>query len=434
MDSQLQVFPHVDSSFLTTYLLSIFAQLDLRSSSAIRLISDFLTEENAEHLIHEIYSFARSPYNDLESYDRVAQYGRPEGSKIPVDVKEKTGVNKRRFSESYPSDGRGPPDDGFMGRNGKRGRGRGRGGTDSHQNDDRWRASQPRSRRDSDQRRDNRSPSRSRSRSHERSSRQPRHRSISKSRSPPHIQVPSTPSPSSPRPPPSPKIPPSSNLLLAPRKDESDDDVISLCANEEDLNPPPIPSPSRSTTVPAKNAFSIFGAAKRLSGTKGTNKETVEVDRVETEVEPVDIAVPSESSEALKQKLQDRLMDEYRTAVNNRPSATSSSSSLLVTGQEAEEAERGPVRVIYSLETRRLLQQRLEEERNKSLEMKSSVLVDEEGSNREEKLRKSLMAGRTLKKEVQPDEVRKEETVQGDLDKRASELKERLLKMKLLKR
>ncbi|KAL8279332.1 hypothetical protein RQP46_008369 [Phenoliferia psychrophenolica] len=80
---ELQVFPHVDVSFLTTYLLSIASQLDLRSAYAIRLIADFLSEDDAEHLVHEIVTFARSPFNSLEAYDRVIQYGRPARSEEP---------------------------------------------------------------------------------------------------------------------------------------------------------------------------------------------------------------------------------------------------------------------------------------------------------------------------------------------------------------
>ncbi|BGP14391.1 hypothetical protein JCM10213_004513 [Rhodosporidiobolus nylandii] len=75
---ELQIFPTVDISFLTTYLISIASQLDLRSAAAIRLISDFLSDSDAQHLVHEITTFARSPFTSLEGYDRFVQYGRPE--------------------------------------------------------------------------------------------------------------------------------------------------------------------------------------------------------------------------------------------------------------------------------------------------------------------------------------------------------------------
>ncbi|GAA5991348.1 hypothetical protein JCM5350_006992 [Sporobolomyces pararoseus] len=75
---ELQVFPAVDISFLTTYLISIASQLDLRSPAALRLVSDFLSESDAQHLVHEIVTFARSPFTSLEGYDRFIQYGRPD--------------------------------------------------------------------------------------------------------------------------------------------------------------------------------------------------------------------------------------------------------------------------------------------------------------------------------------------------------------------
>ncbi|KAK4050916.1 hypothetical protein OIO90_004892 [Microbotryomycetes sp. JL221] len=74
---ELQVFPNVDVSFLTTYIVSICSQLDLRSSSVIRLLSDFISPQDAEHLSHEILMFARSPFQTLEGFDRMIQYGRP---------------------------------------------------------------------------------------------------------------------------------------------------------------------------------------------------------------------------------------------------------------------------------------------------------------------------------------------------------------------
>ncbi|KAM0788537.1 hypothetical protein ACM66B_001665 [Microbotryomycetes sp. NB124-2] len=74
---ELQVFPNVDVTFLTTYLVSICSQLDLRSSAAVRLLSDFVSPDDAEHLAHEIVMFARSPFQTLEGFDKMIQYGRP---------------------------------------------------------------------------------------------------------------------------------------------------------------------------------------------------------------------------------------------------------------------------------------------------------------------------------------------------------------------
>ncbi|KAH7907592.1 hypothetical protein BJ138DRAFT_482883 [Hygrophoropsis aurantiaca] len=58
--------------------------IDIRSESAIKLLAEFLDMDtpyiegerhlNAEHFAHEIYSYLRSPYRDLNTYDSLAQY------------------------------------------------------------------------------------------------------------------------------------------------------------------------------------------------------------------------------------------------------------------------------------------------------------------------------------------------------------------------
>lgn len=100
---QLQVFPTVDVTFLTTYLVSICSQFDLRSSAAIRLISDFLSPEDAEHLAHEIVTFARSPFVTLEGYDRVVQYGRPERSGVSEPPPTTISAEVRRRTAAEPA-------------------------------------------------------------------------------------------------------------------------------------------------------------------------------------------------------------------------------------------------------------------------------------------------------------------------------------------
>ncbi|GAA5963639.1 hypothetical protein JCM21900_000204 [Sporobolomyces salmonicolor] len=113
---ELQVFPAVDISFLTTYLISIASQLDLRSAAAIRLISDFLSEQDAQHLVHEITTFARSPFKSLEGYDRFIQYGRPERERPQEKENERTVIDEEDIVRNEPrfaanmrrkSDGRG---------------------------------------------------------------------------------------------------------------------------------------------------------------------------------------------------------------------------------------------------------------------------------------------------------------------------------------
>ncbi|KAH7925994.1 hypothetical protein BV22DRAFT_1010068 [Leucogyrophana mollusca] len=80
---ELQVWPNLDVEFLTTFTISIMKSIDIRSESAVKLLSEFLDMDapyveghrhvNAEHFAHEIYSYLRSPYRDLNTYDSLAQ-------------------------------------------------------------------------------------------------------------------------------------------------------------------------------------------------------------------------------------------------------------------------------------------------------------------------------------------------------------------------
>ncbi|KAG8215641.1 hypothetical protein J3R82DRAFT_7511 [Butyriboletus roseoflavus] len=84
---ELRVWPNLDVEFLTTYTISLMKSIDIRSESAVKLLSEFLDLDtpytagerhvNAEHFAHEIYSYLRSPYRDLNTYDQMAQYDTP---------------------------------------------------------------------------------------------------------------------------------------------------------------------------------------------------------------------------------------------------------------------------------------------------------------------------------------------------------------------
>ncbi|KAJ6495912.1 hypothetical protein DFH09DRAFT_946080 [Mycena vulgaris] len=80
---ELQVWVNLDVEFLTTFIISIMKAIDIRSESAVKLLSEFLDLDapyveggrhvNAEHFAHEVYSYVRSPYKDLFVYDSVVQ-------------------------------------------------------------------------------------------------------------------------------------------------------------------------------------------------------------------------------------------------------------------------------------------------------------------------------------------------------------------------
>ncbi|KAG8786835.1 hypothetical protein FRC15_010575 [Serendipita sp. 397] len=82
---ELQVWSNLDVEFLTNYIVMMIKVVDLRTEGGIKILSDLLdpgiryTEEgrkpNTEHLAHELYSYLRSPFKSIESYDRAVQYG-----------------------------------------------------------------------------------------------------------------------------------------------------------------------------------------------------------------------------------------------------------------------------------------------------------------------------------------------------------------------
>ncbi|KAI5479073.1 RING finger domain protein [Pseudohyphozyma bogoriensis] len=373
---ELQCFPNVDVSFLTTYLMSIASQLDLRSLSAIRLISDFLTEEQAAHLVHEICTFARSPFTSLEAFDRVVQ---------------------------------------------------------------------------------------------------PRSRSSS-----PRLEDTSLPFPIEDIP--APDISPTlSNELERikfkapkPKLPDDDDDAISLYAGESDFSYRP--TPQRATTP--TTGFSIFGAARRASQpvSKPTDADAKREERanaaearkaVENGNRIVEAqAGPKPSSTLLnpdlRLKLQARLTAEYRATVAKNSKVSDlraklrlklSEEKALATAvrqdEDAEWEDYQPNSTVYNAETRRLLLDRLEEEKRLASgegdgspflrgeefvvqpmydEPEEEVKVDVEAKKKEEMLKAALARRRVSN--ATTTSVAKPAATSPSLESRAAELKERLLRAK----
>ncbi|KAJ7908857.1 hypothetical protein B0H13DRAFT_2495295 [Mycena leptocephala] len=104
---ELQVWVNLDVEFLTTFIISIMKAIDIRSESAVKLLSEFLDLDapyieggrhvNAEHFAHEVYSYVRSPYKDLFVYDSVVQY--EVTAEVPALVEEP----RRRWREASRS-------------------------------------------------------------------------------------------------------------------------------------------------------------------------------------------------------------------------------------------------------------------------------------------------------------------------------------------
>ncbi|KAH8827760.1 hypothetical protein DL96DRAFT_1600205 [Flagelloscypha sp. PMI_526] len=81
---ELRVWVSLDIEFLTTFIISMMKSIDIRSESAVKLLSEFLDMDtpyaegyrhpNAEHFAHEVYTYVRSPFKDLFVYDAAIQY------------------------------------------------------------------------------------------------------------------------------------------------------------------------------------------------------------------------------------------------------------------------------------------------------------------------------------------------------------------------
>ncbi|KAJ7457353.1 hypothetical protein FB451DRAFT_1274659 [Mycena latifolia] len=104
---ELQVWVNLDVEFLTTFIISIMKAIDIRSESAVKLLSEFLDLDapyveggrhvNAEHFAHEVYSYVRSPYKDLFVYDSVVQY------EVTAEVPALPEEPRRRWREASRS-------------------------------------------------------------------------------------------------------------------------------------------------------------------------------------------------------------------------------------------------------------------------------------------------------------------------------------------
>lgn len=101
---ELRVWDALDVEFLTTFTISLMKSLDIRSEPAVKLLAEFLDMDsdglrtNAEQFAHELYSYLRSPYRDLNVYDTVVQYDAPEDLSPPHRQER-----NRRWATETPS-------------------------------------------------------------------------------------------------------------------------------------------------------------------------------------------------------------------------------------------------------------------------------------------------------------------------------------------
>ncbi|TFK22516.1 hypothetical protein FA15DRAFT_671405 [Coprinopsis marcescibilis] len=108
---ELQVWEALDVEFLTNLIISLMKAIDIRSESAVKLLSEFLdldapyvpggSHVNAEHFAHEVYCYVRSPYKDLFMYDTIVQYDTPAELQPPLEISRRRRWNQQSSSRSW---------------------------------------------------------------------------------------------------------------------------------------------------------------------------------------------------------------------------------------------------------------------------------------------------------------------------------------------
>lgn len=93
---ELLVFTFLDDEnrdFLLQYFIAIAKSLDLQSERAINMLGEILGRDRAEHFVHEVTTFARSPFTDITRFDAFVQYSEENGTKAKIneDHQEKHG-------------------------------------------------------------------------------------------------------------------------------------------------------------------------------------------------------------------------------------------------------------------------------------------------------------------------------------------------------
>ncbi|KAF8601950.1 hypothetical protein BDV93DRAFT_445071 [Ceratobasidium sp. AG-I] len=103
---ELRVWPNLDVEFLTSFIISLVKSIDIRTEAAIKLIAEFLDIGGrtspaggtiAEHFVHELYSYLRSPFRELPAYDVVVQVGISLPVSVSVAASQYTNVDNIAF-------------------------------------------------------------------------------------------------------------------------------------------------------------------------------------------------------------------------------------------------------------------------------------------------------------------------------------------------
>jgi hypothetical protein len=87
-----------NAEFLLLYVISILKTVDIKGSSgkAEELVGSYLGAENAKLFLHELEAWLRSPYINLEDFDRVVQY------RIPLPSFAEQGKHSKKSQAEAP--------------------------------------------------------------------------------------------------------------------------------------------------------------------------------------------------------------------------------------------------------------------------------------------------------------------------------------------
>jgi hypothetical protein len=97
-----------NAEFLLEYIVAILKTVDIQGSGgqAEEMLKDFLGRENTVLFLHELRAWLRSPYVNLEDWDRHVQYGEPDVRKRE-DRAQTESIPERRGGSSYRGASRG---------------------------------------------------------------------------------------------------------------------------------------------------------------------------------------------------------------------------------------------------------------------------------------------------------------------------------------
>ncbi|KAE9369526.1 hypothetical protein N431DRAFT_427690 [Stipitochalara longipes BDJ] len=87
-----------NAEFLLEYIVAILKTVDIQGSGgqAEEMLKDFLGRENTVLFLHELRAWLRSPYVNLEDWDRHVQYGEPELRKGEDSTHAESSSERRR--------------------------------------------------------------------------------------------------------------------------------------------------------------------------------------------------------------------------------------------------------------------------------------------------------------------------------------------------